>query len=297
MSDEQHRQDLADFLRTRRMRLSPEQVGLIRGKRRRTPGLRREEVAQLANVGVSWYTLLEQGHDIHPSREVLQSISDALQLTPDEQQHLFLLANQQPLVETHISDEQVSPALRRVLDALNPIPAYIVGRRWNYLAWNTAAEHVLLLSKPVPPYEHNAIWHIFADPKSRQNPTWEQLAQKVLAEFRADSARCVHEEWFKRLIADLQRVSPEFRAWWPRHDVRGRADARKDIEHPLVGCLMFEHTTLQVPAMPELKLMIFTPLPETDTLEKLQQLMDQVVASSDLRPNTSPDCVKTYSER
>jgi len=285
MSDEQYRQDLADFLRTRRMRLSPEQVGLIRSGRRRTPGLRREEVAQLANVGVSWYTLLEQGRDIHPSTEVLQSIADALQLTPAEQQHLFLLADQRPLVETHISNEQVSPALRRVLDALNPTPAYIIGRQWNYLAWNTAAEHVLLLSKPVPPHEYNVIWRIFTDPKSQQyNPTWEQLAQKVLAEFRADSARCVHEKWFKRLIADLQRVSPEFRAWWPRHDVGGRADTRKAIEHPLVGCLMFEHTTLQVPAMPELKLMIFTPLPETDTLEKLQQLMVQVVDSSDLRP-------------
>ena len=280
MSDEQRRQDLADFLRTRRMRLSPEQVGLIRGGRRRTPGLRREEVAQLANVGVSWYTLLEQGRDIHPSSEVLQSIADALQLTPDERQHLFLLADQQHLVDTHASDEQVSPALRRVLDALNPLPAYVIGRRWNFLAWNTTAEHVLLLSRSVPPYAYNAVWRMFADPMSHHiyNPKWEQVAQKVLAEFRADSARSADEEWFKRLIADLQRVSPEFRAWWPHHDVRGRADARKDIEHPLVGCLMFEHTTLQVPTLPELKIMIYTPLPETDTLEKLQQLMDQGVA-------------------
>jgi transcriptional regulator with XRE-family HTH domain len=262
------------------MRLSPEQVGLINGGRRRTPGLRREEVAQLANVGVSWYTLLEQGRDIHPSSEVLQSIADALQLTPDERQHLFLLADQQHLVDTYASHEQVSPALHRVLDALNPIPAYVMGRRWNYLAWNTTAEHVFLLSKPVPPYEYNAVWRIFADPMSHHihNPKWEQVAQKVLAEFRADSARYADEEWFKRLIADLQRVSPEFRAWWPRHDVRGRSDALKDIEHPLVGCLMFEHTTLQVPTMPELKIMIYTPLPETDTLEKLQQLMDQGVA-------------------
>ncbi|BCL79318.1 transcriptional regulator [Ktedonobacteria bacterium brp13] len=280
MSDERRRQDLADFLRTRRTRLSPEQVGLISGGRRRTAGLRREEVAQLANVGVSWYTLLEQGRAIHPSSEVLQNIADALQLTPDERQHLFLLADQQYLVDTHASNEQVSPALRRVLDALNPIPAYVIGRRWNYLAWNTAAEHVLLLSKSVPPYEYNAVWRIFADPLGHHiyNPQWEQVAQKVLAEFRADSARYADEEWFKRLIADLQRVSPEFRAWWPRHDVRGRADARKDIAHPLVGRLMFEHTTLQVPTMPELKIMIYTPLPETDTLEKLQQLMDQGVA-------------------
>lgn len=288
MNDEQRRQDLADFLRTRRTRLSPEQVGLIRGGRRRTPGLRREEVAQLANVGVSWYTLLEQGRDIRPSREVLNSIANALQLTSDERQHLFLLADQQYLVDTEPSDEEVSPALHRVLDVLNPVPAYILGRRWNYLAWNDAADQVLELSKSLPPYQHNAVWRIFADSASHRvyNPMWEQVAQKVLAEFRADSARFAHEEWFKRLIADLQRVSPEFREWWPRHDVRGRADARKDIEHPQVGWLRFEHTTLQVPAMPELKLMIYTPLPETDTLEKLQQLIGQEKAASEALAST-----------
>jgi len=241
--------------------------------------LRREEVAQLANVGVSWYTLLEQGRDIHPSREVLQSIADALQLTPAEQQHLFLLADQQHVINTHTAHEQVTPALRRVLDALNPLPAYIIGRRWNYLAWNTAAEQVLLLAKVIPPHEDNAVWRIFADPTVHRayNPLWEQVAQKVLAEFRADSVHFAHEEWFQHLIADLQRVSPEFRAWWPRHDVRGRADARKDIEHPVVGRLLFEHTTLQMAMMPELKLMIYTPIPETDTLEKLHQLLGQEV--------------------
>lgn len=283
MSDEQRRQDLADFLRTRRMRISPEQVGLIGGGRRRTPGLRREEVAQLANVGVSWYTLLEQGRDIHPSSEVLHSIADALQLTPPERQHLFLLAGQQHPIDTYTSDEQVSPALRHVLDALNPVPAYIVGHRWNRLAWNTAAEHIFALSKSMPPYEYNVVWRIFTDSKNRhiyKNPVWEQVAQKVLAEFRADSARYADEEWFQRLIADLHRVSPEFRAWWPRHDVRVISNTLKEMEHPLVGCLSFEHTILQVPTMPELKVMIYTPLPGTGTLEKLQQLMDQGAAMS-----------------
>ncbi len=282
MSDERRRQDLADFLRTRRMRLAPEQVGLIGGGRRRTPGLRREEVAQLAHVGVSWYTLLEQGRDIHPSSEVLQSIAEALQLTSAERQHLLLLANQQYLVGADASREEVSPALHRVLDALNPIPAYVIGHRWNFLAWNRAAEHVLLLSKWEPPYEYNAVWRMFAGSISQRlyNPEWEQVAQRVLAEFRAESARYTDDEWLKRLIADLQRVSPEFRAWWPRHDVRGQSDALKEIEHPLVGRLMFEHTTLQVPAMPELKVMIYTPRPETDTLAKLHQLMDQQIAVS-----------------
>src|SRR5258708_1974859 len=282
MSDEQRRQDLADFLRTRRIRLSPEQVGLMGGGRRRTPGLRREEVAPLAHVGVSWYTLLEQGRDIHPSKEVLHSIADALQFTPDERQHLFLLADQQYFVESHVSDEQVSPTLGRVLDALMPVPAFIMGRRWNYLAWNTTADDIFRLSRSVPPYDYNAVWRMFADPRSLHiyNPKWEQVAQKVLAEFRADSVRYADEEWFKRLIADLQRISPEFCAWWPRHDVRGRADARKDIAHPLVGCLMFEHTTLQVPTIPELKIMIYTPLPGSDTLGKLQQLVEMNIAAA-----------------
>jgi transcriptional regulator with XRE-family HTH domain len=263
------------------MRLSPEQVGLMHGGRRRTPGLRREEVAQLANVGVSWYTLLEQGRALHPSSQVLQSIAHALQLTSDERQHLFLLADQHHLVEAHVSREQVSPALRRVLDGLNPMPAYIMGSRWDFLAWNTAAEQTLLLAQSVPPYSSNAIWRMFANPLSRHlyASRWEEVAQKVLAEFRAESARYADEEWFKRLIADLQRVSSEFCAWWPRHDVRGRSDALKEIEHPLVGRLVFEHTTLQVPTQPELKVMVYTPLPETATLEKLQQLLDQGVAA------------------
>ncbi|QBD79685.1 XRE family transcriptional regulator [Ktedonosporobacter rubrisoli] len=278
MSDEQRRQDLADFLRTRRMRLSPEQIGLRNGGRRRTPGLRREEVAHLANVGVSWYTLLEQGHDIHPSREVLHNIADALQLTSAERQHLFLLADQAYHVTTAPSQEQVSPALRRVLDGLEPMPAYALGRRWDFLAWNATAEQVFSLSTPVPLHDYNAVWRVFVDPRSRQiyrKPTWEQVAQKVMEEFRADSVHFADEEWFKRLLADLQRESPEFREMWPHHDVRDRNDGLKGIEHPQVGLLLFEHTTLQVPALPNLKIMIYTPLPETGTEEKLKQLMDQ----------------------
>jgi transcriptional regulator with XRE-family HTH domain len=276
MNDEQRRQELADFLRTRRMRLSPEQAGLIKSGRRRTPGLRREEVAQLANVGVSWYTLLEQGRDIHPSREVLYGIAHALQLTPDEQRHLFSLADLPYIIDTYVSDEHVSPALRYILDSLNPVPAYVMGRRWNYLAWNSAADHVLWLSKSTPPYECNAIWRLFTDPTVRHiyiDPEWELVAQKVLAQFRADSALYTDEEWYKRLVADLQRASPEFRAWWLLHDVRGSSDTLKNVAHPLVGRLAFEHTVLQTPAQPELKIMVYTPLPETDTLDRLRRLV------------------------
>ncbi len=280
MNDERRRQDLADFLRTRRMRLSPEQVGLINAGRRRTPGLRREEVAQLANVGISWYTQLEQGRDIRPSGEVLESIADGLQLTPEERRHLFLLADQPLSIESHPADEEVSPTLRCVLEALNPLPAYIIGHRWDYLAWNTAAEHILLLIPSPPPHENNAVWRMFASPQIRHlySPPWEEIAQRVLAEFRADTAHCTDEAWFKELVTDLQRISPEFRAWWPRHDVGGKIDALKGLTHPVMGSMMFEHTTLQAPARPDWKLMIYTPVPGTGTREKLQQLMEQGVA-------------------
>jgi transcriptional regulator with XRE-family HTH domain len=282
MNDEQRRQDLGEFLRTRRMRLTPEQVGLVGGGRRRTPGLRREEVAQLAHVGVSWYTLLEQGRDIRPSQEVLCSIADALRFTPAERQHLLLLANHQYVVNTQANDEQVSPALRRVLDALLPIPAFIIGRRWNYLAWNATADLIFRISEPLPPHDYNLVWRMFANPLSPQihSPKWEMVAQKVIAELRAESVQFANEEWFKRLLSDLLRVSPEFRTWWPRHDVRVITETQKNMQHPLLGRLMFEHTTLQVPMMPELKIMIYTPLPETGTLEKLHQLMETNVAGA-----------------
>lgn len=278
MNNDEQRQNLANFLRTRRERLSPSDVGLPSGRRRRTPGLRREEVAQLANIGVSWYTALEQGRDIRPSLDILHSIAVALQLTSAERQHLLVLADQESLFTDTPADEQISSTLRHVLDDLNPDPAYIMGRRWDYLAWNTAAAHILLPTHPTPPYERNAVWQVFTNPEKRiKYPQWEEAAQKILAEFRADSAHYANDSWFKQLIADLQRASEEFRAWWPRHDVRPRIDGRKEIVHPVVGSLLFEHTTLQVPMNPDLKMMIYTPYPGSDTRTKLCQLMDSIL--------------------
>ena len=139
MDEQARREALADFLRTRRTRLQPAEVGLPARSRRRTPGLRREEVAELANVGVSWYTLLEQGRDVHPSRSVLTNIAQALHLTPAEKQHLFYLAHQGPASIIAGEADQITPALQRMVDALDPHPAFVIGRRWDALAWNQAA--------------------------------------------------------------------------------------------------------------------------------------------------------------
>src|SRR6266699_3733221 len=146
MNERERRQALADFLRKRRARLSPSAVGLPPGLRRRTPGLRREEVAQLANIGTSWYIWLEQGRDVHPSASVLESLAQALRLTRNERRHLFLLAGQPLPAPTFPAEESIGPALQQVLDDLNPSPAYVLGRRYDYLAWNKAADGLFAIS-------------------------------------------------------------------------------------------------------------------------------------------------------
>jgi transcriptional regulator with XRE-family HTH domain len=277
---------LAAFLRARRARLLPEAVGLPPGVRRRTPGLRREEVAQLANIGTAWYTALEQGRDVHPSTGVLDSLADALQLTPDERRHLFLLAGQPLPALPSPDEEKVSPAVRRLVDDLESDPAYVLGRRWDYLYWNRAAAVVWTIADAPPPHARNFVWRLFTDPAARR-AGWDGVAQTVLAQFRADSARYPDDPRFAELIGDLERTSPEFRAWWPRHDVRGSLDLRKEIVHPMVGCLVLDRTTLQVPATPDLKIIVYTPAPETDTARKLQRLLAAPADAVSVSSNTS----------
>src|SRR5947209_4633776 len=190
MHESERRQVLAAFLRQRRARLSPADVGLPPGIRRRTAGLRREEVAQLANIGTSWYVWLEQGRDVHPSAQVLESLAQALRLTVNERRHLFLLAGQAlppPLVSPE--EESASLALQQMLDDLNPTPAYVMGRRYDYLAWNTAADGLFSLSEASPPYGRNLVWRLFTSPTMQAQPNWEQLARGTLGEFRSASAR------------------------------------------------------------------------------------------------------------
>lgn len=272
MDDERRRAVLADFLRTRRARVTPADVGLPPGPRRRTPGLRREEVAQVANVSAAWYTWLEQGRDIRASRGVLESITAALRLTPDERRHLFLLADQPLGATPSPASETVSPAHQRVLDGLGVNPAYMTGRRSDILAWNRAATTVLGDFAALPARERNAIWRLFATVDCHLFADWKDFAQRALAQFRADSARYVGDPWFAKLIDDLHGVSPEFRAWWPRHDVLGTPDGRKVLNHPTAGRLALEHTTFQVPDAPDLKLVVYTPL-EADTATRLARLL------------------------
>jgi len=272
MHKSERRQALADFLRQRRAHLSPTDVGLPPGIRRRTPGLRREEVAQLANMGTSWYVWLEQGRDVHPSAQVLESLAQALRLTLNERRHLFLLAGQSLPPHASPLEEHASPALQQMLDDLNPTPAYAVGRRWDFLAWNKAADGLFSISEASSPYARNLVWRLFTSPTMRERPNWEAVARATLAEFRTASARYPRDRWFEELVEDLKLVSPEFCRWWPHHDVRSALDGHKVIEHPTLGYLEFEHFTLQVLNNPDIRIMIYSP--DAGTRTTLQRLLE-----------------------
>lgn len=274
MNDEQRRRELKDFLHTRRARLTPADVGLPNGSRRRTPGLRREEVAIRANVSTTWYTFLEQGRDIRVSEQVLESIAQALQLAPEERTHLFMLALQQAPPDLPVQQEVVSPALQRVLNQFDAVgPAYITGSRWDVLAWNQSACILLSDFGAMSFRERNFVWFFFTNAEHRRMVIdWEDHAQLIVSKFRGTCSHYLGDERLTELIEDLQRVSPEFREWWSRHDVYGKNEGRKEYEHPTVGRLVFEYTVFQPEGFPDLRFVVYNPLPEADTPEKFQRL-------------------------
>lgn len=271
MEEAERRQELADFLRTRRARLSPAEVGLPARGRRRTPGLRREEVAELADIGVSWYTLLEQGQDVHPSTPVLASIAQALRLTPAEEQHLFRLSGHALSAKAPTEAEEVSPALQIVVDALTPHPAFVIGRRWDVLVWNRAAGLLFRFDEPVPPHPRNVIWRYFQREVRSLDPEWEAQARNLVAQFRADYVRYPGDASFEALLSDLLRISPAFREWWEQHDVRGLPDGPRSMCHPKLDLLEFDHVTFQAAFAADLRVKIYAASPSTAA--KLEQAL------------------------
>ncbi|GLV60718.1 transcriptional regulator [Dictyobacter sp. S3.2.2.5] len=266
--------ELGDFLRTRRARLAPEDVGLPRGGRRRAPGLRRAEVAQLAGVSVDWYTWLEQGRSITVSTQVLESLVQALRLTASEREHLFFLAHQQPPPEKDMELETVSPTLQRFLDNQGLSPAFVTGRRWDVVAWNEAARVVLGDYGQMSTLERNSIWRFFTFPEHRHVLVdWEGHARQLLAQFRATCGRYPGDPYLTELIQDLMLRSPEFRAWWPDHEVLGAREVHKEYNHPQAGSLVFEYLSFQVLDAPDLRVNVYTPLDEVDTPAKIARLI------------------------
>ncbi|GAA4398202.1 helix-turn-helix transcriptional regulator [Actinomadura verrucosospora] len=264
------REELRDFLRTRRARLAPGDVGMPDGGRRRTPGLRREEVAVLAGVGVSWYTWLEQGRDIKVSGDVLDAIGRALRLDGAEREHLYLLAGLNPPRAEAGPAVPITPELRRVLDAWSPRPAYVRDRHWNFVAINDAAREVFGYGDT----DHNCLVTYFTNVRYRSMHThWAAAAPDVVARFRADAARYPDDPEFERIVEDLLAVSPEFAELWPRHEVSAGAQAVKGIRHPDAGELVFEGTLLPLADRPGHHLVLHNPRPGTGTQERLERLM------------------------
>ncbi len=258
------RKAFGDFLRSRRERLTPAAVGLPNGFRRRTPGLRRDEVALLAGVGATWYTWLEQGRDVRPSAEVLGALAGALRLDATERQHMFTLADRPSPLAHDTSPEIVPDALVRMLACMTDQPAYVLGRRWDILAWNAAATETFGDFGRLTGDARNLVHLMFADSGHRRRlADWDDLAPLSLAMFRADSARHTGDPDFERLIAHLQAVSPEFRAWWPRHDVLHQPSTVKRVRHPTAGLLTFEYMGLAVTDRPGMRLIVCTPMAAT----------------------------------
>jgi transcriptional regulator with XRE-family HTH domain len=263
---------LGTYLKDRRAKLDPAAFGFA-PKRRRTPGLRREEVAQRANISPTWYTWLEQGRGGAPSADVLDRIARALMLTDVEREHLFLLGLGRPPDVRYRKDQGVTPRLQRVLDALEPCPALIRTAIWNVVAWNRAATVMLTDYGALPPEKRNILRFVFLDPKVRAAQyDWESVARFVVGAFRVDAARAGAAEDVEPLVDELCRLSPEFKVMWQDNDVRSHGEVIKHIRHAVLGPLAFEYSAFAVDGRPDLSMVIYNPATPMDA-QKIQSLI------------------------
>jgi transcriptional regulator with XRE-family HTH domain len=253
------------YLRDRRTRLDPAALGYS-STRRRTPGLRREEVAQRANVSATWYTWLEQGRGGAPSAEVLDRIARALMLTDVEREHLFLLGlGRSPEVRYH-APEGVTPRLRRVLDSFQVSPAYVKTFTWDVIAWNRAASTVLVDYAALPPEQRNVLRLFFTNPQViAAMPNWKSDANFVVAAFRAEVARAGAVDKVAGLVSELRRKSADFEAMWGSHDVRVEyGEQLKVVRHPKAGLIRMEYSGFAVDGRPDLGMVVYNPATAAD---------------------------------
>ncbi len=255
---------LGTFLKDRRARLNPAAFGFA-SKRRRTPGLRREEVAQRANVSTTWYTWLEQGRQGTPSADVLERLVKALQLSDAEREHMFLIAQSRPPKANAEPAAQVSRRLQRVLDALEYSPAIVRTSMWDIIAWNRAASCVLTDYGALDPGQRNVMRLLFCDPAIRaRSPYWESQARLVVAAFRLQTTRAGFTEKTQLFVEELCQSSSEFAALWQKNDVSDYGEGTKHIEHPLIGALALEYSSFTVEGQADLELLVYTPATSAD---------------------------------
>ncbi|HUB91443.1 MAG TPA: helix-turn-helix transcriptional regulator [Dyella sp.] len=252
------RELLASFLRERRARLQPQDVGLPPGVRRRTRGLRREEVAQIAGIGLTWYTWLEQARDIRVSSAFLDNLAKALRLDQAEREYLFTLAQE----KTGPPKPQATPALQRMLDGMAQ-PAYLVDTHWDVVAWNAATIHLLTDFGAMLPEQRNTMLYVFLDPHCRQTLlNWEHHARVAIAMFRFDIAGAGDDARFAALTDELLRGSREFAQWWPQQDVKTREHGTKRYHQEDGSIACYEHTAFAVEGTPGLRMVMYTRVEE-----------------------------------
>ena len=264
---------LGIYLKDRRTKLDPASFGLP-AERRRTPGLRREEVAQRANISPTWYTWLEQGRGGAPSADVLDRISRALMLTDVEREHVFLVGLGRPPEARYDAARGVTPRLQRVLDALDPSPAVIRTAIWDVVAWNRAATVIFGDYGSAPPEQRNILRYFFLDPRARAAQyDWESVARFVLGAFRGDAARAGAAAEVAPLVDELCRLSPEFKAMWRDNDISGHHhEAVKHIKHPTLGPLAIEYSAFAVDGRTDLTMVVYNPATPEDA-ERIKSLL------------------------
>jgi transcriptional regulator with XRE-family HTH domain len=263
------RRELAEFLRSRRQHVDPASVGLPGGGARRTPGLRREEVALLSGVSHTWYTWLEQGRDIHPSRQVVDALARTLRMSAAEHDYVLRLTG-------HGGSSTAEPVpglpahVQRLLDALGPSPAYAITAGWSIVGWNRAYERLYPGVAEVAPADRNLLWLVFTDPAVRALlGDWTADSRRFLTQFRAEAGARLQDPEVVGLLARLEAASEDFRAGWASHDVDRFTSGERRFEHPGVGTLLLEHHQLTPADAPGLQLVVYTAAEGSDAAEKL----------------------------
>ena len=282
-----NRTELGTFLRTRRNRLRPSDVGLPMAGRRRTPGLRRQEVAQLAGISVDYYIRLEQARGPHPSRQVLTAIARALLLTADEREYLFRLADENPPPAASPSRE-ITPGMRNLLDSLVETPAYVVDAKYDVLAWNTLATHFIGDLSQFGADDRNMIRWVFRLPATATVWTDEdsvRFTRSIVADLRASYARYPADRGIRSLVTELLGVSPQFAQMWEAHEVEFRRPLVKRVTHPVAGPLEFECQTLHIPDAGQ-RIIIYCAAPGSATQAAFRRLAGAVLTGPGIQPGS-----------
>ncbi len=257
------RKELGEFLVALRGRHAPEEFGFPAGSRRRAPGLRREEVAQLAGISPTWYAWIEQGRGVNVSAEVLDRLAQGLHLTPSERAYLFELAGRHDPLDASPDADTVSDSIVALLRDIK-VPAYLMGRSWNLLAWNKPAENLFAgwLDLPLAPNEaaRNLLRFVFLRPETRDFlGDWETRARRITAEFRADCRNRLDEPAVQGLIAELRQESPDFARFWKQHDVLERQGGARTFNDPRRGIVTYQQVTLHPVDQEHIKLVLLKP--------------------------------------